>query len=74
VSEWHLDAVKPFVRKHRPALGFSIAEASLAGTVTVIGNENEIPESALDQLRQAGCKVERIEAHGTSLATLLAER
>ncbi len=74
VSEWHLDAIKPFVRKYRPAVGFSIEEAALAESVTVIGNENEIPDGALEQLRQAGCKVERIAAHGTSLATLLAER
>jgi hypothetical protein len=74
VSEWHLDAIKPFVRKYKPAVGFSMEEAALAETVTVIGNDREIPESVLNQLRQAGSKVERIEEHGTSLATLLAER
>ncbi len=74
VSEWHLDAIKPFVRKYKPAVGFSIEEAALAATVTVIGNDHEIPESALNQLRQAGSQVERIEARGTSLATLLSER
>ncbi|MBI4926589.1 MAG: hypothetical protein HY835_02410, partial [Anaerolineae bacterium] len=74
VSEWHLDAVKPFVRKHRPVVGFSVDEALLASSVLVIGNENEIPEQDLDVLRQAGCKVERIDERGTSLASLLAER
>lgn len=74
VSEWHLDAIKPFVRKYRPTIGFSLTEATLAETVTVIATENEIHESTLDQLRQSGCRVERIEACGTSLATLLAER
>jgi hypothetical protein len=74
ISEWHLDAIKPFVRKYRPAVGFSIEEAALAADVTVIGTENEIPEGALEKLRQIGCKVERIEARGTSLASILAER
>lgn len=74
VPEWHLDAIKPFIRKYRPTVGFSLAEAALAESVTVLATEGEIPESALDQLRFAGCKVERIEARGTSLASLLAER
>jgi hypothetical protein len=74
VPEWHLDAIKPFIRKYQPTVGFSLVEAALAESVTVLATEGEIPESALDQLRFAGCKVERIEARGTSLASLLAER
>ncbi len=70
VAEWHIDAIKPFVRKYR----FSLDEAVLAETVTVIANESEIADANLEQLRIAGCKVERIEARGTTLATLLAER
>lgn len=74
VSEWHIDAIKPYVRKYRPTIGFSLEEAALAESVMVIASESEIAETSLNQLRVSGCKVERIEARGTSLATILAER
>ncbi len=74
VSDWHLDAIKPFVRKYQPTIGFSIIEAALAGRITVIGGEQAFPEDALTSLRSRGCQVERISGDGTSIATQLSER
>jgi hypothetical protein len=74
VSDWHLDVVKPFVKKHQTTIGFSIDEAKHAARVTVIGNAQSIPEETVDQLRLAGCLVERISGDGTSIASQLSER
>jgi hypothetical protein len=74
ISDWHLNAVKPFVKKYRPTLGFSLAEAILAGRVTVVGNPEDFPDEALDELRVAGCLVERISGDGMSIATQLADK
>jgi hypothetical protein len=74
IDEVHLQAIRPFLRKYRPAVGFSIDEAVLADSVTVIGDETAYAEEALNRLRQAGCRVERIQGDGTTIASLLAER
>jgi hypothetical protein len=73
VTDWHLNLVRPFIKKHRPAVGFSLAEAACASRVTVIGGPHEYPDSALDQLRRAGCMVERVTGSGTNIATQLAD-
>ncbi len=74
VSDWHLAIVQPFVKKHQATLGFSLNEACLAANVTVVANPKTIPEECLNELRKAGCTVERISGDGTSIATKLAER
>ena len=74
IADWHLNAARPFIRKHRPMIGFSLNYAFLAEQVTVVGDEEQFPESALEQLRHAGCRVERISGDGTSIATQLAEK
>ncbi len=74
VSDWHLDVIKPFVRKYQPTIGFSIEEAALAEKITVIGGEQSFSEEALAELRSKGCLVERISGDGTSIATQLSER
>jgi hypothetical protein len=74
ISEWHLEAIRPFIRKYRATVGYSLNEAALAARVTVIGSEAEYSEEVLQQLRQSGCRVERIIADGTTLATVFAER
>jgi hypothetical protein len=74
IADWHLNAARPFIRKYRPMIGFSLNYAFLAERVTVVGDDEQFPESALEQLRNAGCRVERISGDGTSIATQLAEK
>lgn len=74
VADWHLDVIRGFVKKYQPTIGFSLEEANMAARVTVIGNTNIFPDESLDQLRQAGCAVERISGDGTSIATQLNQR
>lgn len=74
VADWHLEVIRPFVKKYRPTIGFSLKEASLAERVTVVGSQQTFPDEDLQQLRNLGCEVERIDGDGTSIATQLAER
>jgi hypothetical protein len=74
IADWHLEIIRPFVKKYRPVVGFSIQEASLAREVTVIGNNHSFSEEQLNHLRNSGCKVRRISGDGTSIATQLSER
>jgi hypothetical protein len=73
ISDWHINAARPFIRKYRPTIGFSFEEARLAVRVTVLGSPEHIPDSNLDALRSAGCMVERIDGDGMSIATQLSE-
>jgi hypothetical protein len=72
--DWHLDVIRPFVKKYHPTVGFSLQEASFAERVTVVGNISIFSEDDLNLLRSSGCQVERISGNGTSIATQLAER
>lgn len=74
VADWHLEIIRPFVKKHQPTVGFSLEEASHAAQVTVVGGTQAFSEEALTSLRVKGCLVERIAGDGTSIATQLAER
>ncbi len=74
VADWHLDIIRPFIKKYQPTIGYSLEEAAYAARVTVIGNMHSFPEDRLEALRLAGCQVDRISGDGTSIATQLAER
>ena len=74
VADWHLEIIRPFVKKYRPVIGFSLEEASLAHEVTVIGNTHSFTEEQLNHLRNSGCKVRRISGDGMSIASQLIER
>ncbi len=74
VSDWHLEIIRPFVKKYQPTIGFSIEEASRAARVTVVGGPQTFSDKTIEQLRSGGCQVERISGDGTSIATQLAER
>jgi hypothetical protein len=74
VADWHLEIIRPFVKKYRPVIGFSLEEASLAHEVTVIGNTHSFTEEQLNHLRNSGCKVRRISGDGMSIASQLLER
>ena len=74
ISEWHLDVIKPFVKRYLPTIGFSLSEAALAAKVTVVGGLQSFPEDSLQFLRTSGCVVDRISGDGTTIASQLAER
>lgn len=74
ISDWHLDVIRPYVKKHRATVGFSIKEAVLAKKVTVVGNLQSFPDELLEKMRTFGCQVERIQGDGTSIASQLATR
>ena len=74
VADWHLDVIRPYVKKYLPTIGFSLQQAAMAGKVTVIGNNQSFSDEQLEILRAAGCEVERISGDGTSIATQLQER
>jgi hypothetical protein len=72
IADWHLEAIRPYVKKHRPTVGFSLREAAKAKKVTVIGDSKSYPDNFVDSLITAGCSVELIEGDGTTIATKLA--
>jgi hypothetical protein len=74
VTDWYLQAVRPYINRHRPTVGFSLVEAAQAARVTVVGGNEFFPEEELSSLRASGCIVERINGDGTSIATQLADR
>jgi hypothetical protein len=74
VSDWYLEVIRPFIKKHRPTVGFSPQEAEQADRVTVVGNGQNYPEGVVNRLEDAGCLVEQIGGTGINIATELAER
>jgi hypothetical protein len=72
IADWHLDVIRPFVKKYRPTIGFSLKEAAQAARVTIIGGAQSFPEAVLEELRSANCTVEQISGDGTSIASQLA--
>ncbi|MBS1250935.1 MAG: hypothetical protein MAG431_02534 [Chloroflexi bacterium] len=71
VTDWHLEVIRGFVKKHTPTIGFSTEEAAHAKRVTVIGGESDLPETDLNKLRARGCIVQRITGSGTEIAAKL---
>ncbi len=74
VADWHLDAIRPFIKKYQPTIGFSPQEAAHAKRVTVIGGATAVPEAILDELLAAGCVVEQISGDGMNIASTKASR
>ncbi len=74
ISDWYLEVIRPFVKKYRPTVGFSLEEAEKASRVTVVGNAQNYPENLLDRLQKAGCYIEQIGGDGTNIATELSVR
>jgi hypothetical protein len=71
-SEMHLEAIRPFIMKYQPTIGFSPVEACHAKRVTVIGGNTSVPESIIDALLAAGCIVEQINGDGMNIASQMA--
>ncbi len=72
IADWHLDVIRPFVKKYHPTIGFSLEEAAHAWRVTVIGGLPTFSDEKIAELRASGCIVEQISGDGTSIATQLA--
>jgi hypothetical protein len=72
ISDWHLDVIRPFLKKHKPTIGFSLEEAKASDKVTVVGGSPSFHQSILEELKDAGCSVHHIGGDGTSIATQLA--
>jgi len=72
VTDWHLEVTRGFVKNHQPTIGFSLAEATHAQRVTVIGGESGFSDAELSKLRTQGCLVRRITGDGTEIAAKLA--
>jgi hypothetical protein len=72
ISDWHLDVIRPFLKKHRPTVGFSLEEAKSSNRVTVVGGSPSFHQSIIEELKAAGCTVHHIGGDGTSIATQLA--
>jgi hypothetical protein len=72
IADWHLEVIRPFVKKHRPTVGFSVDEATKAQKVTVIGDPSSYPSNVFNELFAAGCIVDLIEGDGTTIASKLA--
>jgi hypothetical protein len=72
VIEWHLDAIRPYILRHQPTIGFNLSEAMLAKHVTVLGGEQTFQVEDIKRLHQAGCTVELVSGDGTSIATQMA--
>jgi len=71
VSDVVLNKVRPFIKKLRPTVGFSLTEASNAEKVSVFPDSFLFKDEQIDKLRAAGCQVEILPESGIEIATLL---
>jgi hypothetical protein len=71
VTDYHLDIIRPFIKKFQPTIGFSLTEAYNAKHVTVLGGEHAFTEESLNKLRAVGVTVERINDLGTDIASFM---
>lgn len=72
IADWHLNVTRPFIKRHKPTVGFSLEEAGQAEQVTVVGGSEHFSEEDISRLRSQGCLVRRVEGDGTKIASLLA--
>ncbi len=73
VSDWYLDVIRPYVKRHHATVGFSPEEAESARQVLVVGGERSFPREVVQRLRGAGCEVNQLDGDGTQIASLLEE-
>ena len=71
ISDYHLDIIRPIIKKYKPTVGFSLDVALYAKRVTVFGGEEAFSEASLNKLRAAGALVKRIDQDGTDIASVL---
>ncbi len=69
IADWDLDAVRPFILKNRPTVGFHLEEAVRARHVTILETKPFKTETWAEELKSAGCQVDTISLVGTNIAT-----
>ena len=57
-QDWQ--AAETYIGRFRPTAGFSVDDAKTARFVTIVGGSAGVPPEAEQQLRAAGCQVERL--------------
>jgi len=57
-ADWQ--AATDYIARFRPTVGFSVQEAARAAHVTIIGGESGISLQTEEELRAAGCSVQRL--------------
>lgn len=73
LTEYYLNLARPLIRREMPTIGFSIDEARHARSVTVFGSSQHFSESLLEDLRQAGRLVRRIDPDGINIASIISD-
>jgi hypothetical protein len=68
-----LDVIKPYVKKYKPTIGFSVKEARAAKNVLVIGVASDFPNQNLSELYAAGCNVTQMRGDAEKIAEALAK-
>jgi len=68
-SDKDFEAIKPFALKHQATVGYSVEEAEQANHVTLLESEEFYFEGLIQQLRQAGCRIDKFEVNRTNTAT-----
>jgi len=71
VADWHLEVIRPYVKKYRPTVGFSVDDAQQARRVTIVGGHESFPADVAQTLTASGCEVTQIQGDGTSIAEQL---
>jgi hypothetical protein len=72
ISDVHLELIRPFIKKYKPTIGFSLEEAQHANRVTVIGGNGLYPDGSINHLRNSGCVVQEIDDSGIDIASMVA--
>lgn len=73
-AEWDLLGALEYIARFKPVVGFDAGQAQLAKNVTIVGGVSGVPAKTEAALRDAGCRVERLDG-GSEAGTrqLLAE-
>ena len=74
VSDWHLEIIKPYVRKHKTTVGFSPDEAKYAKSVVIVGDTGVISSDIEIMLKDYQCEVIRIAGDDKEIASQLSVR
>jgi hypothetical protein len=73
-AEWDLLGALDYIAKFKPVVGFDAGQAQLAKYVTIVGSVRGVPAKTETALRDAGCRVERLDGGSESgTRQLLAE-